>query len=132
MQKTTFKSMLLTAVLAVEPNPPQWDTNRVKIFSPTDSDCQSIIDTIFFEQGGYNGPGEWSEDRYALMFKPGQHACNVNVGYYTSVIGLGNLPTDTTLANIYASDHCDTSNPPVCAATANFWRSIDNITFGYE
>ena len=60
-----------------------------------------------------------------MMFKPGQHACNVNINYYTSVIGLGDLPTDTTLANLYVPDHDG-------AATANFWRSIDNIAFGYE
>ena len=125
MQKTTFTSMILSAVLAVEPNPPQWDTNRVRIFSPTDSDCQSRVDEVWFAQGGYTGSGEWSEDRYALMFKPGQHACNVNINYYTSVIGLGDLPTDTTLANLYVPDHDG-------AATANFWRSIDNIAFGYE
>ena len=48
MQKTTFTSMILSAVLAVEPNPPQWDTNRVRIFSPTDSDCQSRVDEVWF------------------------------------------------------------------------------------
>ena len=47
------------------------------------------------------------------------------MGYYTSVIGLGDLPTDTTLSALYSPDGCD-------AATANFWRSVDNVQFGYQ
>ena len=125
MQLTSFTSLLLTAVLAAEPNPPNWDTNRVRVFSPGDSDCQSRVDEVWHEMGGYCNNGQWSDSRYALMFKPGSHACNVNVGYYTTVMGLGNLPTDTILANLYSPDGCGN-------ALDNFWRSVENIEFGYE
>ena len=125
MQFTTFTSLLLTAALAAEPNPPQWDENRVRIFSPGDSDCQSRVDEVWHEMGGYCDHGQWSDSRYALMFKPGNHQCNVNVGYYTTVIGLGSLPTDTTLSALYSPDGCN-------AATANFWRSVDNVQFGFQ
>ena len=40
MQLPIFSSVLLTAALAFhEPNPPQWDENKVRIFSPGDSNC---------------------------------------------------------------------------------------------
>jgi len=54
------------------------------------------------------------------MFKPGNYACNVNVGYYTQVIGLGASPKDTILSNIYASDDCG-------KALDNFWRGVENV-----
>jgi len=58
------------------------------------------------------------------MFKPGNYACNVNVGYYTQVIGLGDSPSDTILANLYASDDCGT-------ALNNFWRGVENVEVGH-
>ena len=84
--RTIFtESLILAAVIAMEPNPPTWDTNKVLIFDPTDSDCQSRIDAVWHEMGGESGcdHGQWSDSRYALLFKPGNHNCNVNVGYYT-------------------------------------------------
>ena len=125
MQLTSFTSLLLTAVLAAEPNPPNWDTNRVRVFSPGDSDCQSRVDEVWHEMGGYCNHGQWSDSRYALMFKPGSHACNVNVGFYTTVIGLGDSPTDTVLANLYSPDGCGN-------ALCNFWRSVENVEFGHQ
>ena len=57
MQLSNLTSLLLTAVLAAEPNPPNWDTNRVRIFSPGDSDCQSRVDEVWHEMGGYCNNG---------------------------------------------------------------------------
>jgi len=48
-----------------EPNPPNWDTNKVFIFNPKDDSQQSIIDKVFTENGG-NKPsfnGQWSKSR---------------------------------------------------------------------
>ena len=39
--------------------------------------------------------GQFSDNRYALLFKPGIHDLYVNVGYYTHVMGLGSSPLDT-------------------------------------
>ena len=133
MQLITFSSILLTVALAAEqnlsdsgqPNPPNWDTDRVKIFSPDDTDCQTVVDEIFEDVGGYCNNGEWSDSRYALMFKPGSHTCNVNVGYYTSVIGLGDYPTDTVLSYLSSPDGCDN-------ALKNFWRSVENVEIGHD
>ena len=76
---------------------------------------------------GYSGcdHGQWSDSRYALMFKPGNYACNVNVGYYTQIIGLGMTPSDTVLANLYSPDSCGN-------ALDNFWRGVENVELGHD
>ena len=125
--RITFITTLLGAALAAdsEPNPPNWDTNRVIIFSPTDTDCQSRVDAVWHEMGSSGcNHGQWSDSRYALMFKPGNHACNVNVGYYTQVVGLGESPSDTVLANLYSPDGCGN-------ALCNFWRGVENVEVGH-
>ena len=69
----TFTCALLGAcAVATEPNPPVWDTKSVKFITPS-SDCQSIVNAVWFENGGSNPPnhGQWSTSRYALMFTEG-------------------------------------------------------------
>jgi len=91
------------------------------IFDPSDTDCQSRVDTVWYEMG--NEPcdnGQWSDSRYALMFKPGYYDCYVNVGYYTQVLGLGAEPTDTSLVALFCPDSCG-------QALDNFWRGVENI-----
>ena len=44
--RTTFTSGLLAAVVSAqtgEPNPPTWDSDRVLVFDPSDTDCQSRV-----------------------------------------------------------------------------------------
>lgn len=39
---------------AIEPNPPRWDTDHVKILSPDDPEKnQQIVDDIYKEMGGF-------------------------------------------------------------------------------
>ena len=127
----TFIGGLLTAVAMAwgssEPNPPAWDTQRVLIFDPNDTDCQRRIDDVWHEMGSTSScnHGQWSDKRWALFFKKGYHNCNVNVGYYTSVYGLGEQPTDTVVANLYVPDSCG-------SALCNFWRSAENFETGHN
>jgi len=74
--------------------------------------------------GATCGNGQWSDSRYALLFKPGHHACNVNIGYYTQLLGLGNTPNDTVIDNLYSPDTCGN-------ALCNFWRGVENAEFGH-
>src|SRR5271165_584554 len=67
--------------------------------------------TIFFEPGTYGSPAD------PLIFQ---------VGYYTSVAGLGLNPGDVTIngqINVY--NQCFGTN---CIALDNFWRSLSNLT----
>jgi len=129
----SFSKILASAafvqyVLAVEPNPPTWDTDRVKVFSPSmaKGDAQAIIDTILKENGGHEPKwnGQWSNDRYALLFEKGVHDLNVEIGYYTTVHGLGRTPLDTTLNNLMVQNG---AFDMVGGALANFWRGAENV-----
>ena len=120
ISKTIFATLLVAAVNAAnEPNPPHWDTSRVLIFENGDPNCQERVDAVWREMGGPNRNGHFSNNRYALMFKPGSH-CNVNVGYYTQVVGLGLYPSDTVIPNLYSPDSGGD-------ALDNFWRGVENV-----
>ena len=84
-------STFILATSALEPNPPAWDKDHVKVFEPNDLDAQSILDQIHSTQGGMDpvNNGQFNSNRYALLFKQGQHNVNVDIGYYVSVHGLG-------------------------------------------
>ena len=92
-------ALLCNLACAVEPNPPNWDTRVVKIFSPGQADAQDILNSIEDPLSGKDGcnAGQFVSQRYALFFKPGQHDVNVNVGYYTTAHGLGISPSDTKI-----------------------------------
>ena len=92
-------ALLCNLACAVEPNPPNWDTRVVKIFSPGQADAQDILNSIEDPLSGKAGcnAGQFVDKRYAFFFKPGQHNVNVNVGFYTSVYGLGLSPSDTKI-----------------------------------
>ncbi len=59
------------------------------------------------------------------MFKPGDHShLNINVGFYTSVYGLGVAPTDTNLGTVT----CENGDYEyTVGALDNFWRSVENF-----
>jgi len=74
MIKLTFAvALMCNLVFADEPNPPNWDTNSVKIFSPGQVDAQEILDSIEDALSGKAGcdAGQFVSQRYALFFKPG-------------------------------------------------------------
>jgi hypothetical protein len=109
-----------------EPNPPKWPSN-VYVFDPaTPQTTQQIVDQAFAVNGGNNPPfnGQWSYLRYAFLFLPGTHNVTVNVGYYTSVIGLGESPYDTNIQTVVCQNgDFDYSG----GALSNFWRSAENF-----
>jgi len=127
---------MISCILAVlfvvslgEPNPPTWPKS-VYVFDPaTSGNTQQVVNTIFSQNGGHQPPfnGQWSNNRYALLFKPGNHNVQVNIGFYTSVIGLGRAPTDTTINKITVEngDYVYTGG-----ALDNFWRSAENFATG--
>ena len=114
----------IVTVRAAEPNPPHWDGRRVKIINPGDGGAQGVVDAVFHDNGGDGSHGQWSQNRYAIMFKPGTHNVNVRVGYYTQVVGLGETPKDTTLRGL---DSPDGNSNPHNGALSNFWRAAENL-----
>ena len=123
----SLQSLLLyVGALSAEPNPPKWPSS-VFVFNPgNDSYTQSVVDAVFAENGGTNPSfnGQWSNDRFAFLFQPGVYGVDVNVGFYTSVIGLGRSPSESVIANVISSDgDADPSGGALC----NFWRSAENF-----
>jgi hypothetical protein len=97
---------------------------NVLVFDPSMSTAsiQSQLTTIFNQQE----TNQFGSQRYELMFKPGTYnGLNANIGFYTSIAGLGRNPTDVQL---------NSSNLTVDAgwfggnATQNFWRSAENFS----
>jgi hypothetical protein len=68
---------------------------------------------------------QYGTQRYTLMFYPGQYGSNLdlNLGFYTQVIGLGQMPDGVTITgNVHSEGVLANNN-----ATQNFWRCCENF-----
>ncbi len=95
---------------------------NVKVFSSKDSqtDIQNYISTIY-ETTAWD---EFGTDRHAMLFLPGKYdAVTVHAGYYTSIGGLGYLPTDVEVGKLEIVQH-----PLTGSMLTNFWRTVENFT----
>ncbi|QES17649.1 coagulation factor 5/8 type domain-containing protein [Streptomyces venezuelae] len=82
---------------------------------------QSRLNTIFQRQE----TNQFGSERYAVLFKPGTYANDVNVGFYTQVLGLGQSPDAVT---INGAVHVEADWFPPQNATQNFWRGAENLS----
>ena len=102
---------------------------NVFVFNPgmTQDLIQSTLDSIASHQVS----DQFGTQRYAVFFAPGTYGSSADplifqVGYYTTVAGLGRGPGDVTIngqINVY--NQCFGTN---CIALDNFWRSLTNLT----
>jgi hypothetical protein len=117
---------LSAATSSSEPNFGQ----SVYIFNPSMSlsTIQATVDAVASEQVS----NQFGTQRYALLFEPGTYGSSATplifqVGYYTTVAGLGLSPSDVTInGEINVSNQC--FGPGNCTALVNFWRSLSNLT----
>jgi hypothetical protein len=84
-------------------------------------EVQSLIDTIFARQSGRRS--EFSQNRFALLFKPGRYNLDIKVEYYMEVAGLGASPEDVVIAGAVRSNTTHGNS-----VLTNFWRSVGNLT----
>ncbi len=68
--------------------------------------------------------GQFSRDRALFIFYPGTYDLEVKVGFYTEVIGLGELPSDVKIRKISSYARWMKNNN----ATCNFWRAVSNVS----
>src|ERR1700719_1647752 len=102
---------------------------NVYIFNPSMplSQIQSTVNTIANQQVS----NQFGTQRYALLFEPGTYGSSTNplnfqIGYYTTVAGLGQSPGDVVInGSIDVYNQCADNS---CIALANFWRSLSNLT----
>ena len=105
---------------AVSSGPPDFGPNVTIIDPSMDADAiQQRVDEIFAAQE----TNQFGERRDAVLFAPGSYDVTVNVGFYTSVLGLGLSPDDVTInGQVRVDADWFEGN-----ATQNFWRSIENL-----
>ncbi|MFI1567436.1 coagulation factor 5/8 type domain-containing protein [Streptomyces sp. NPDC020490] len=93
---------------------------NVLVFDPSMPDIQARLDEVFRQQES----AQFGTGRYALLFKPGTyHGLNAQLGFYTSIAGLGLSPDDTTINGDVTVDAGWFGGN----ATQNFWRSAENL-----
>jgi hypothetical protein len=121
MSLVSVIALLLVANQSLSIAAPDFGPN-VLVFdsSMTATGIQSQLDTVFDHQER----NQFGTNRYALLFKPGKYDLDVQVGFYTQVIGLGNSPDDVAITGAVRSKaRWMRSN-----ATCNFWRSAENLS----
>ena len=105
---------------------------NIYIFKPGDDlNTQAVLNSINYMQKGTDTggtyAGQWSTNRYALLFLPGTYNVTFQIPYYVSVIGCGKNP-DAVAFNggpvVYNS--VDGSNEKHNGLN-NFWRSCENV-----
>ncbi|MEV5715823.1 chitobiase/beta-hexosaminidase C-terminal domain-containing protein [Amycolatopsis mediterranei] len=111
--------------------PTQSDTPNfgpnVRIFDPgmSAATIQAQLDTDFNNQKD-TLTAQFADRRVAHLFKPGTYnGVHDNVGFYTSVAGLGQNPGDVLINGDVTVDAFNASDNGV--ALQNFWRSAENL-----
>ncbi|MFE5833736.1 RICIN domain-containing protein [Streptomyces sp. NPDC056488] len=96
---------------------------NVAVFDPSmpSATIQSRLDTIFRRQE----TNQFGQERHAILFRPGTYNNDVNVGFYTQVLGLGSSPDSV---NINGAVHVEADWFPPQNATQNFWRGAENLS----
>src|SRR5579872_3461295 len=110
------------------PGQPNFGSN-VYIFNPgmPQSQIQATVDAIANQQVS----NQFGTQRYALLFEPGTYGSsatplNFQIGYYTTVAGLGLSPNDVVInGSVDVYNQCFSGS---YIALVNFWRSLSNLT----
>nr|WP_245743554.1 RICIN domain-containing protein [Lentzea fradiae] len=102
------------------PGEPDFGPN-VLVFDPSmpASTIQARLNDVFRQQE----EGQYDARRYAVLFKPGNYDVDVNIGFFTQVLGLGLLPDGVTInGQVHVEADWFEGN-----ATHNFWRGAENL-----
>ena len=95
---------------------------NVLIFDPSMSmtTIQSQLDSTYAQQDS----AQFGNGRFAYFFKPGNYNLDVQIGFYTEVLGLGTTPDSATITGAVRAkaDWLGSNN-----ATCNFWRGAENL-----
>jgi hypothetical protein len=105
---------------APAPAEPDFGPN-VTILDPsmTADEIRAAVDPVSEAQE----TNQFGERRDAILLKPGSYDATIDVGFYTSVLGLGLSPDDVTVNGQVRVDAGWFDGN----ATQNFWRSVENL-----
>ncbi|MEE4546121.1 adenylyl cyclase [Streptomyces sp. V4-01] len=95
---------------------------NVLVFDPSmgDAAIQAQVDAVFATQQS----NQFGAQRYALAFRPGTYHVDINVGFYTHVLGLGDSPDDVVINGHVTVDAQWLQGN----GTQNFWRAAENLS----
>lgn len=112
--------LLVVSPLPLSARQPDFGPN-VTVFDPSMSaeTIQNAVNAI--SQTQVPTSAQFNTVRHAFLFKPGAYTVDVQVGYYTSVAGVGLSPDDVTINGIVHSEGAGNST------LINFWRSAENM-----
>ena len=102
---------------------------NVTIFEPgtPTATIQSKLDA-FFNPQVLSPTAQFGSQRHAFLFKPGTYGgVWANLGFYTTIAGLGLRPDDVTLQNGAINVDSGWNYGDAGNATQNFWRSVENL-----
>lgn len=101
--------------------------NETLIVSPTDN-MTSVQEEIEERHSHLEtaSEGQFSSSRFAALFYPGQYPdIEMKLGYYSSALGLGEVPYSTELGKLFVSTEVLSNNNSTCT----FWRNAMNLSF---
>ncbi|RDE07539.1 adenylyl cyclase [Sphingomonas aracearum] len=84
------------------------------------AETQARLNAIFRAQER----AHFTDARHAILLKPGRHALDINVGFFTQVAGLGLTPPEVQVAG-HVHAEADWANG---MALVNFWRGVENLS----
>jgi hypothetical protein len=121
----TYTFGVTPAACANQSDTPNFGPN-MRIFDPgmSAATIQAQLDADFAAQKD-TLTAQFAERRVAHLFKPGTYNVHDNVGFYTSVAGLGQNPGDVVINGDVTVDAFNQSDQGV--ALQNFWRSAENL-----
>lgn len=101
--------------------PPDFGKNVVIFDSSTPATViQNKVDAIYKQQES----DQFGSNRYAILLKPGRYHNNIKVGFYTQLLGLGNVPDAVAIeGDVQVNAAWHNSD-----ATQNFWRGVENLS----
>jgi hypothetical protein len=100
---------------------------NVFVYDPSTppADIQAKFNALFAAQAS----NQFGTERYAVLFKPGAYNVDANLGYYTTVAGLGLSPEDVAITGaVRVVGQPDPTSAAGISALVNFWRSAENLS----
>jgi hypothetical protein len=106
---------VINITLGALPGAPNFGPN-VKIFDPTTLAIQTTLD------GLAGSTGQFSTQRTAYLFKPGNYSVTITCNYYIQALGLGMSPDETVINGAVQSRGG--------GSLVYFWRGAENMQCG--
>ena len=84
--------------------------------------CNELFNNYSCHRDKIGETNQFSEGRYAIALLRGNYNLDINVGYYTSILGLGQKPDEVTInGRVQVPNSCKGN------ALDNFWRSCEGV-----